>query len=218
MSQDSRRGELLSRVTLLVAVTNYLSALGAYMGTNVSWWGIVLLSITVLVGLPVVPLCFRVDRMAGAIAVIIWTFAIGHLLAPIAGLAEQGAGERLLCLLFLSTGGLMCAVSAISMMRASKYSITAGSTQLRVILSVVAVFLTVAAIVALGPGREIVYCLLGALVPGGFCVIATNRKSPEDSDWLRAVDVIAAIFLDVVTFMSHPFRALGPFIEDALTW
>jgi FtsH-binding integral membrane protein len=183
---------LLGQVMAYVAVTVAFSALGAYLGRDLSGGiGLVLLIATIPV---VVALHFAAAKRREQLAIGL-LFGLGLLLglgvAPL--IADYAAADP--SALWQAAGATAAFVAGLGAYGyATRRDLSSWARPLFWALLALIVFGIVAIFVSI-PGGNVIYAIAGLVIFGGFTIVDFNRLRRSSPD--AAVPIAAGIFLDV---------------------
>lgn len=201
---------LFAKVALLLTLSMFMGAAGAYLGRNIRSLGAVLgLGLLFLVGCFGVFLAASAGPVAGIIALGGWTFVSGLFIGPAIQAYSEELGWRTVSMAYLGTAGVMAVCGGIGMFSGADFS------GLGTYLSIALFGLIIAGIIAMfvrsmnTRGFNIVYSLLGMLVFAGYFLFDFFRLSRSENTWEKAIQLTMSIYLDFMNFFLDLLRLLA---------
>jgi uncharacterized protein len=203
LTRDETRG-VFGQVMGLVALTVGFTALGAYIGRNVSGGAIWLFFIAAFACIFGLQFATARGREQLAIALL---FGLGLLLGLAVGpvIAVYAKGDP--AALWQAAGSTAAFVAGLGAYGyATRRDLSSWARTLFWALLALIVFGIVAIFVAI-PGANIIYSILGLIVFGGFTIFDFNRLRRANMG--SAVPIAASIFLDVFNVFLFMLRIFG---------
>jgi FtsH-binding integral membrane protein len=207
-SNTLSKSGLFSKVSLLLAVSFVISALGTYMGQGItSTAAVIVLMVLFFVGAFIVPGMAKKSPTAGVTALTVWTFISGLFLGPAIHQYVHILGWQTVFLAYLGTGAVMAACGAIGALSGINFS-RLGRFLFAALLGLIAVGL-IGIFIPMSQTVNIVYCLIGMGVFALFFIFDFFRLANSEDTWESAINLTMQLYLDYINFLLFLLRLLG---------
>lgn len=207
IASETAHSSLFSKVALLLSLSFLNSALGSWVGADITSTGaVIVLAILFLAGAFVVPFAAAASTSAGFVALSAWTFISGLFLGPVLHMYVVDLGWETVFLTYLGTGGVMAACGIVGIFSGFNFNRIGGWLLIAllalIIVGVVNIF------VPFSHGVNILYCLIGMAVFALFFMFDFFRAAHTENTWMGAFMVTMNLYLDFINFLLYALRLI----------